>query len=199
MRMFVFGLLVLVGCGDEPAPTSAPLPPVAPTAPSPPPRPTRIERVDAYPHFTDGELVTCTDTSFVMERPDGISEELEREFRDRSEMEARLPAEMLEHHRADQDCATVTRRVALATCSKQEVVHSEEQDHARGRRISSTTKTNWYPFGAVFETDEVMADCLSNGGTWDAVERNSTAALDAEGRHLARERERLEQRLGRRR
>jgi hypothetical protein len=199
MRAFVFGLLVLVGCGDEPAPaatSAAPLP-VAPVQPPPPSRPTRLERVDAYPRFSDGELVSCTDVTFVVERAEGISEERERELRDRSE-QAQLPAEMLEHHRADQDCATVTRRAALATCSRNEL-YTDDDDHTRGRRVSSSTKNHYYSFDLVFEGDELMAACLSDGGSWDVVERNSAAALEAEGRHLARERERFEQRFGRRR
>jgi hypothetical protein len=188
MRWLV-SLLLILGCGDDTSPAAAPAPvPTAPEAlPPPPQRPTRIERIDAYPLFHEGDLVSCKDVTTVLTRPQGVPEDIERSFRSREDEDP--SSELREHQRRDQDCATVTGRAALATCIRT----------TDGEPLGLILKTNWYGFGMVFESDEAMADCLGHGDTWHAVARNSPAALEAEGRHLARERERLEQRIERRR
>lgn len=193
MRHAALLVLLLLGCGETPAPTppGADTPSV-PSAPAPAPRPTRVERTDAHPHFDSDDLVSCTDIFAIMDEPAGVSLEDESRFRDRGE--SSLPDEILATRRLDQDCMTATQRVPLATCVDEVVSETDT-----GGSYTYGMRRHYYSFGLVFETDAMMSDCLRRGGDWSIVDRASSAALEAEGRHLARERERLEARIGRRR
>ena len=189
MRHFaLFGLLL--GCGDSPASAPSSLvddPAAVPSEPAQPPRPTRVERTDALPHFDSDELVSCTDIFQIIDEPGGVS--LEEESRLREREESSLPANRAVR-RLDQDCISATRRAPLATCVDQ--VTSETNT---GGLYTYGMRRHYYAFVLVFETDAMMSDCLRRGGDWSVVERNSVAALEAESRHLARERERLGRRL----
>jgi hypothetical protein len=140
-------------------------------APALPPQPVQVARSVAM--FGKGRLGQCIDfeyaATFLM--PDagiGAPEKLAKYLDSAldSEMKANTKGQAIT--KLSQSCGEQFRdRTVLATCAL-----TQHKDAPQGS-LDLTVHTKYYLFTSVFGDDREMQSCLSDGGQWKAIARNS--------------------------